>query len=110
MEQACRVKLAVAGRRVGEKEVEELAVEAKSHAGGVEMPWNSVGKTCRPLFLKLWIMLFIYIHKDHVTFSGWRSGRPLSLYSAHKKCICYCRVAAVAEKISLTFWEMLGRD
>lgn len=71
MEQVFRVKLAVAGRRVGEKEVEELAAEAKSHTGGVEMPWNSVGKTCRPLFfLKLWIMLFIYIHKDDVTSSG----------------------------------------
>lgn len=65
-----RVKLATVGRRAGGKE-KGLTDKAKSCAGGAgeivrEMPWSSVGKTCRPLlfewygsyhsYILMWIM------------------------------------------------------
>lgn len=51
-----RVKLATAGRRAGGK-AEGLTDKAKSRAGRVgaivrEIPWSSVGNTCRPLLFE----------------------------------------------------------
>lgn len=107
------MKLATAGRRAGGKE-EGLADKAKSCAGRVgaivrEVPWSSVGKTCRPLLFEWHGSYHSYILSWIMSLLQAKAMEDL-FHSTHKKCFCYCRVAGIAEEISLSFWEMWERD